>query len=492
MPAATMRGTRFGEVKDYDGAPLPAPKLPETPLKSGEGFTDVRKYGLPISAHQEVDRVGPCPAGGPAGRDIQCRPSSAIRTWPRLNVFWCRTAGRPFTKSQCQPCPDRPRCTSSRESARNVGFPPRELRDLQVRVRSEPQTPEWKARYAVRSGVEGTINEFAHGHGMRRCRYRERLVTAVRQPGRASLRGGETLEWVGSAGVRKLGEAAKPPTNGRFWMGSTTKAFTATLVLQLVAGGKIGLNSPVADYPPGLALDRRITVRMLLQHTSGLFDYAGGERYDDGTFVPGIPAAGQEWVDNRFRPYRPEELVQFALSKPPRFEPGTDQSYANTNYTLALLLIERVTGRSYAAEMQRRILRPLGLRDTIVPDSRTEIPGPHAHGYYRYQDAGQWKVVDVTRQNLSLLAGEEAGLGPADRVDRGPSSLGGHRNHVGPALLISIGLSSARDPLPHAVTRPSPMPCPSTGGAPAGPTPDQKHHLARYRLERHQLGTQNS
>ncbi|WP_229853141.1 transposase, partial [Streptomyces albospinus] len=75
-----------------------------------------------------------------------------------------------FTKSQCQPCPDRPRCTSSRESARNVGFPPRELRDLQVRVRSEQQTPEWKARYAVRCGVEGTINEFAHGHGMRHCR----------------------------------------------------------------------------------------------------------------------------------------------------------------------------------------------------------------------------------------------------------------------------------------------------------------------------------
>ncbi|MFC9623317.1 transposase [Streptomyces sp. NPDC056930] len=79
-----------------------------------------------------------------------------------------------FTKSQCQPCPDRPRCTSSRESARNVGFPPRELRDLQVRVRSEQQTPEWKARYAVRSGVEGTINEFAHGHGVRHCRYRGR------------------------------------------------------------------------------------------------------------------------------------------------------------------------------------------------------------------------------------------------------------------------------------------------------------------------------
>ncbi|MFJ9841578.1 transposase [Kitasatospora sp. NPDC101155] len=52
------------------------------------------------------------------------------------------------------------------------GLPPRELRDLQIHVRAEQQTPEWKARYAVRSGIEGTINEFAHGHGMRRCRYR--------------------------------------------------------------------------------------------------------------------------------------------------------------------------------------------------------------------------------------------------------------------------------------------------------------------------------
>lgn len=77
-----------------------------------------------------------------------------------------------FTKGQCQPCPDRPRCTNSHQSARNVGFPPRELRDLQVRVRTKQQTPDWKARYAVRSGVEGTINEFAHGHGMRHCRYR--------------------------------------------------------------------------------------------------------------------------------------------------------------------------------------------------------------------------------------------------------------------------------------------------------------------------------
>ncbi|MEU6780911.1 serine hydrolase domain-containing protein [Nonomuraea angiospora] len=214
----------------------------------------------------------------------------------------------------------------------------------------------------------------------------------------------EQGEWIGSAGVRKLGEAAKPPANGRFWAGSNIKTFTATLVLQLVAEGKIGLDTPVADHLPEFGLDRRITVRMLLQHTSGLFNYTGD--FDpDGTWVPGIPATGKEWLDNRFKPYQPEELVRLALSKPARFEPGTDQSYANTNYTLALLLIEKVTGHSYAEELRQRILRPLHLKGTLVPGNRPQLPGPHAHGYYRYEDAGQWKVVDVSRQNLSLLAG---------------------------------------------------------------------------------------
>jgi Transposase DDE domain len=62
-------------------------------------------------------------------------------------------------------------CTTSRDGARNVGFPPRELYDLQVRNRADQQDPAWHKRYAVRSGIEGTVNEFAHGHGMRRCRY---------------------------------------------------------------------------------------------------------------------------------------------------------------------------------------------------------------------------------------------------------------------------------------------------------------------------------
>ncbi|MEV0108260.1 serine hydrolase domain-containing protein [Nocardia sp. NPDC050799] len=218
----------------------------------------------------------------------------------------------------------------------------------------------------------------------------------------------ERGEWVGSAGVAELGGTSKPPIEGHVRIASNTKTFTATLVLQLVAEGRIGLETPAADYLPEFALDERITVRMLLQHTSGIFNFTG-ELYDDGTVVLGIPAPGtplgEEWVDHRFKTYRPQELVELALSKPARFAPGTGWSYSNTNYALARLLIEKVTGRSFAEEVRRRILGPLGLSGTVAPETSPELPEPHAHAYYRYTQDGAEKIVDVTRHNPSWTCG---------------------------------------------------------------------------------------
>ncbi|WIX93453.1 serine hydrolase domain-containing protein [Amycolatopsis sp. DG1A-15b] len=217
----------------------------------------------------------------------------------------------------------------------------------------------------------------------------------------------ERGEWAGSAGTAELGGTTKLPIDGHVRIGSNTKTFTATLALKLVAEGKVGLDIPVAGYLPEFGLDERVTVRMLLQHTSGLFNFSG-EVYEDGTIVPGIPipygSTGEEWVDNRFKTYQPEELVRLALSKPARFEPGTGWSYSNTNYVLARLLIEKVTGHSLAEEMQRLIIGPLGLSGTVVPDASPEIPEPHAHAYYRYEDAGTQKTVDITRHNPSWIS----------------------------------------------------------------------------------------
>jgi D-alanyl-D-alanine carboxypeptidase len=215
----------------------------------------------------------------------------------------------------------------------------------------------------------------------------------------------ERGDWTGVAGRRSLQDDAPPPADGHVRIGSNTKAFAATVALALVGESGLELDAPVHGRLPELDLDPRITLRMLLRHTSGVFNFTG-EVYEDGSFVPGIPAtpSGKEWVDNRFRSYAPEELVGVALSNPPRFEPGTDWSYSNTNYVLVRLLIERATGRSLADEMQRLVLGPLGLTGTVVPGTSQEIPEPHTHAYYRYDYGGEETTVDVTRHDPSWIA----------------------------------------------------------------------------------------
>ncbi|WP_344099328.1 serine hydrolase domain-containing protein [Myceligenerans crystallogenes] len=211
----------------------------------------------------------------------------------------------------------------------------------------------------------------------------------------------ENGTWTGTAGRRSLGGHGGVPADGRFRIGSATKTITATIVLQLVAEGRIGLDDPVAGVVPLDGLDPRITVRMLLQHTSGLLSYSGAIDAD-GTYVPGIAGTLDELMANRLRGHEPEELVRYALDRPARFEPGTAWEYSNTNYTLAVLLVEALTGESYGQQVAERIVRPLGLRDTFAPGDRTAIPGPHAHAYYRFADG---HVEDVTRMNPSGFAG---------------------------------------------------------------------------------------
>ena len=216
----------------------------------------------------------------------------------------------------------------------------------------------------------------------------------------------EQGEWTGTAGVAELGGAAKPPVDGHIRIGSSTKTFTATMVLQLVGEGRIDLDAPVAGYLPEFAFDARITVRMLLQQTSGLFNFTG-EVNEDGSYALGMTIpygpAGNDWVERRFDTHRPQDLVAFALAKPVRFEPGARWSYSNTNYVLARLLIERVTRRTAAEEMQRLILDPLGMTHTVIPHG-DEIAEPHAHAYYRHETDGTSTTVDITRQNPSWVS----------------------------------------------------------------------------------------
>ncbi|MGM7648312.1 serine hydrolase domain-containing protein [Nocardia sp. JW2] len=191
-----------------------------------------------------------------------------------------------------------------------------------------------------------------------------------------------------SAGVGDLGTGTPFPDDARVRIGSNTKTYVTTVIMQLVAEGKVDLDAAIERYLPGVVRGsgndgNRITVRQVLQHTSGVPDYLGRGSGD------GITAQNSEQLDPdeealRWQHFEMTELVRRAMTTPPQFEPGAKSVYTNTNYLLAGLLIERVTGNPAADEIGRRILEPLGLRDTYVPASReTGIRGPHARGYHR-------------------------------------------------------------------------------------------------------------
>ncbi|WP_432491076.1 serine hydrolase domain-containing protein [Kineococcus gypseus] len=203
-----------------------------------------------------------------------------------------------------------------------------------------------------------------------------------------------------TSGSAHHGARTPVPADGRFRAGSITKTLVATVVLQLVAEGRVGLDEPVSRYLPGLLPDGdRITVRMLLQHTSGLANYTELIPADAASLP--TPAA---YEAVRYQHHEARDLIALATARPLGFEPGTSWSYSNTGYLVLGELVEEVTGAPYARAVEERILRPLRLRATSLPGDRVSLPPPHAHGYARV--GGQ--VVNVTRLNPSVAgaAGE--------------------------------------------------------------------------------------
>lgn len=195
------------------------------------------------------------------------------------------------------------------------------------------------------------------------------------------------------AGTAQIGGSRPVPADGLFRMGSATKVFTAATVLHLAGEGRIKLDEPIATYLPGLLpRENDITVRMILQHTAGIPSY---------TDMPEFPTVGEPYLKLRFTRFTDEQLVAAALAKPLNFEPGTRFSYSNTGYLVAGMLIKAVTGNRWQSEVTKRIIKPLGLRDTSAPTYSTSIPGPHAHGYIK-KSTGQY--VDISRLNPSIAS----------------------------------------------------------------------------------------
>jgi D-alanyl-D-alanine carboxypeptidase len=193
-------------------------------------------------------------------------------------------------------------------------------------------------------------------------------------------------------GVADVKSHAPVRRDSRFRIGSMTKPFVATVVLQLVGEHRVVLDAPVERYLPGVVRGhgndgRVITVRQLLQHTSGVPDYL-------------TPTYLQEVLKDPLAHRDTRDVLNIALAHPPTFEPGTGWRYSNTNYLLAGMLIEKVTGHTYGEEIRRRIITPLGLRETYVPGDASAIPGPHPRGYVRPgEDA---PLMDITAINPSV------------------------------------------------------------------------------------------
>ncbi len=199
--------------------------------------------------------------------------------------------------------------------------------------------------------------------------------------------------WTATAGSARADEYVPVDPGGFFRIGSITKTFVATVVLQLVADGVIGLDDPLQRHLPGVLPTSypEIAVRDLLLNTSGIPNY-----------LPDVLSDLQQVLANRTRSWTPEQLVAIAAAQPLAFEPGTTLGYSNTNYVLLGMLIRAVTGNGWGTEVDRRIAKPLALAATFDPGDTPTLPTPHARGYLTLTNRGERELVDITDYSMSV------------------------------------------------------------------------------------------
>jgi D-alanyl-D-alanine carboxypeptidase len=196
----------------------------------------------------------------------------------------------------------------------------------------------------------------------------QRLTTVDGGPGALIRMRDRRGDAVLTSGVADVASRAPIRGDSTFRIGSMTKTFVATTVLQLVGEGRVVLDAPVERYLPGVVRGhgndgRTITVRQLLQHTSRIPNYL--------TYL-----SLEDILKDPLAHYDTRDLVNIALAHPPTPPTATGYRYSNTNYLLAGMLIETVTGHTYGQEIRRRIIEPLGLRQTYCDRSDAVVSTP--------------------------------------------------------------------------------------------------------------------
>ena len=218
-----------------------------------------------------------------------------------------------------------------------------------------------------------------------------------------------------TSGYGNLSPKTRMRAGDRFRVASVTKSFVATVVLQLVGEGKLALADPVERWLPGVfANGSSITIRQLLNMTSGLFDYL-----DDSDRTVLTP-----YLNGHFTyVWQPRELLEIAARHKPNFAPGARWRYCNTCYVALGLIVEKATGHPIGTELERRIFAPLELNGTSF-DTKPRIAGRHAHGY---ELVGKPPLVDVSVFSPSFAWSAGAIVSTADELARFYGALLGGR-----------------------------------------------------------------
>ncbi|MFE2062714.1 serine hydrolase domain-containing protein [Streptomyces sp. NPDC059467] len=233
-------------------------------------------------------------------------------------------------------------------------------------------------------------------------------LAAVRQAGGgdvnvlARVDGTRGAPLMARIGTRTVDSPEPVPWNAHFRVASTTKTFTATVVLQLAAEKRLSLDDTVEHWLPGVVAGNgndgsRITVRDLLRQTSGLYDYIDDPEIQDRLI--------NHFDENRYDTTPAADLVAVAMRHRPVFVPdpdgGTRWAYSNTNYLLAGMIAEKAGGASWAELVERRVVAKLGLRDTSIPGLDPHLPDPHVNAYLTDADG---RRLDVTEHSLQHTA----------------------------------------------------------------------------------------
>ncbi|MBL1073708.1 beta-lactamase family protein [Nocardia sp. 2] len=254
-----------------------------------------------------------------------------------------------------------------------------------------------------------------------------------------------------TAGVADIATGAPipmaPPQQVR--VGSIGKTFVATIIMQLVGEGKIRLDDSIEVYLPGKVTGngvdgRAITVRQILQHRSGLPEFSSDAEIDE--YRAGL----------RGQTMTPEQELAIALRNPAQFAPGARFEYTNTNYLIAAMIIEKVTGSTYSEELTRRVTAALPLPDTYLPAAgELDIRGPHPKGYAtidgvrtdvsRIEPSVPWASgalvstgADINHFYMSLLAGKLMAGTQLEEMIAGESQM------EGSAFKYGLGIGSMR------------------------------------------------